>query len=480
MESVKKNFIYNVLYQILVLLIPLITVPYVSRTLGVDGVGVYSYTYSIVYYFVLASMLGINNYGSRTIAKYRENKKELSKSFFSIYYLQLLMSLAMILIYLIYVLLFSPSYKIVSLVQTIYLIATVFDINWLFFGIEKFKLTVTRNSIIKILSLILIFIFVKREDDLIIYTLILSISTLVSNLFLLPFLLKEIDIIRVNTKEIFSHLKPCLVLFIPVIAISLYKIMDKIMIGSLSNISEVGYYEQAEKIIGIPLGIITALGTVMLPRISNLVSKGNDERVKDYIKKSIVFIMFLAFPIWMGLIGVSSDFVPLFLGKDFIKSGTVINYISITVVFISFANVIRTQYLIPKEKDKIYVLSVSIGAAINLFVNFLLIPKYGAVGASIGTIMAELFVAVYQTIAVRNELPINDYLKSIFPFFIKSLLMFIVVYSFKYISISSIMRIIFQIGIGGLLYVLLNYNYLQELLDLKKIFKKIGKLIRKS
>ena len=472
MNQIKKNFIYNVFYQILIIILPLITIPYVSRVLGSEGVGIYSYTYSIVYYFMLISMLGINNYGNRTIAKARDDKEKLSKAFISIYSIQLFMSILMIMLYIIYILIFDNKYLLVASIQIIYIISAMFDINWFFFGLEKFKLTVVRSTLVKILSLIGIFVFIKTKNDVWLYALILSLSTLVSNILLIPFLLKEINIIKISFKDIKKHIKPILILFIPVIAVSLYRIMDKIMLGLLSNINEVGYYEQADKMVTVPLGIITALGTVMLPRISNLVAKGENKRVLEYIKKSVNFMMFLAFPMCFGMIAVSNDFIPIFLGEDFIKTGYLVNYISFIIIFTSFANIIRTQYLIPKEKDKIYTLSVIGGAVTNLIINFILIPKYQSIGAAIGTIAAELYVMVYQVYKVRKELPIKDYLKDILPLFIKALIMFIIILSIKCIPINPLYRVILQIVIGILIYVLLNYKYILEITNIKNIFKK--------
>lgn len=467
MNQIKKNFLYNILYQLLVLILPLITIPYVSRVLGADGIGQYSYTYSIVYYFMMISMLGINNYGNRTIAKVRDNKDQLSKNFFEIYSIQIFMSILMILCYFVYVMLFSSDFMTISILQMIYLFSCMFDINWFFFGLEKFKVTVTRSTILKILSLILIFIFVKDKSDVWLYTLILSGSTLLSQLLLLPFLLKEVLVVKINFDGIKKHIKPCLILFIPVISISLYKVMDKIMLGSMTTISEVGYYEQAEKIINVPMGIVTALGTVMLPRISNLVSKGNKKEVLRYIEISIDFMMFLAFPICFGLIAVAKDFVPIFMGEQFIKTAIILEYLSIVVIFISFANVIRKQYLVPMERDKVFILSVLIGALVNLIINFILIPKYQSIGACIGTIIAEFTVMLIQVIAVRRELYIKKYIKNIIPFFVTSLIMYIIISLFKYLNISSFIRIVLQIIVGCLIYFALNVNYIKKIIKLK-------------
>ena len=471
--SIKKNFIYNIIYQILLLLLPLITVPYVSRILGAEGIGIFSYTYSIVNYFILIAMLGINNYGNRTIAKIRENKSELSKTFYSIYYIQVFMSVLMIIIYSLYIFLFDIKYKLVMIIQGINLIAVMLDINWFFFGLEKFKLTITRSLIIKVISLIGIFLFIKNRNDVYVYVMIIGMSTLISNLFLISFLKKEISHCIIKFSDIKKHIKPVLILFIPVVAVSLYKIMDKIMLGILSDISEVGYYEQGEKIINIPMGIVTALGTVMLPRISNLVAKGDNKAIEKYIYKSINFMMFLAFPICFGLITISKDFIYLFLGNEFSKTSSIIYYLSITIIFISFANVIRTQYLIPKERDKIYVSSVIGGAIINIIINYLLIPKYKSIGACIGTIVAEFFVMFYQIHSVKRELPIKKYIKENSIFLVKSLIMFAIIIPIKMLSINVYLKLILQITSGITIYLILNIKYINSLADFNKVFNKI-------
>lgn len=471
--SLKANFLYSISYQLLTIILPFITVPYISRVLGASGVGVYSYTYAIVNYFMLFGLLGINNYGNRTIAKCKKNKEMMSKNFWEIYSVQLIMSAIVILAYLLYVFVFESQYQFIAIIQTIYLIANLLDINWFFFGLEKFKITVTRNFVIKIISVVCIFIFVKNADDLWIYTLILSISTLISQLVLFPFLKKEVKLVLPQIKSLKKHIKPIIALFLPVIAVSLYKIMDKIMLGNLSTVVQVGYYEQAEKIINVPLGLITALGSVMMPRISALISEKQDGVVQNYISKSVQFLLFLAFPICFGLIATAGDFVPIFLGKDFVSSIPLVYLLAITIVFLAMSNVIRTQYLIPKEKDKVYIISVVIGAIVNLIINLLLIPKYHAVGACIGTICAEFGAMFYQLIMTRKELPIKSYLLEIFPFFLKALVMFIIVILVKFLPLTSGLKVIVQVLTGILLYFVLNIKYINSIFNIKDIMKKL-------
>ena len=468
----KKNFIYNVVYQLLILVLPLITVPYVSRILGADGIGIYSYTYSIAYYFMIVAMLGINNYGNRTIAKVREDKELLSKEFSSIFTFQLIMAIIMVLFYFLYVLIFDNQYKIISYIQIMYVISSAFDINWFFFGIEKFKLTITRNTIIKVLSLILIFLFVKNSNDLWKYVAILLGSTLLSNIILFSFLKKYVRFVKVKKEEIFKHFKPCVMLFLPVIAVSIYKIMDKIMLGALSNVSEVGYYENAEKITQVPVAIITALGTVMLPRVSNMVSKNQEDSIKKLIGKTMPFVLFLTFPMIFGVLAISKDFSIVFLGDGFEKSGDLIRLLSITILFLSWGTVIRNQYLIPKSRDKEYIISAFMGAIVNFVMNCIFIPKYGSIGACIGTIMAEFIVAFYQSWVVRKELPILSYIKDSMSFLLKGIVMFIFVLLVgKVFEEDIVLKIFLQVLTGIIVYAVLNIKYIFNDLEVGKIFK---------
>ena len=148
-SSAKKNFIYSSIYQVLVLVLPLITTPYVSRIFGAENLGVYSYTNTIAQYFVIFAMLGLNNYGNRAVAMARDNQDELDAVFSEIYTMQVVTGILSLVLYLVYALIIAREYKVYSMILTLYVLSAVFDINWLFFGLEKFKLTVTRNSIIK-------------------------------------------------------------------------------------------------------------------------------------------------------------------------------------------------------------------------------------------------------------------------------------------------------------------------------------------
>ena len=474
MKSIKKNLLYNILYQILVIVLPLITAPYISRTLGAKNVGVYSYTYSIAYYFILVAMLGINNHGNRTIAMCRDNKEKLSKAFSEIYTIQAFMFCISTIIYIAYVFFFVKEYNLVFWLQLLYVLSGLLDISWLFFGLEEFKITVTRNTIIKLATVALMFIFVKEKNDLWIYTLIMSTGTFLSQLYLWFHLKKILKFKKCKFEDIKKHIKPILILFIPVISYSIYKVMDKIMLGSMTTFEEVAFYQNSEKIIGIPMGVITAVGTVMMPRMSNIISKGDKKNTTEYIRVSIKVVTLIGSALTFGIIGSSKVLAPVYFGKEFVRCSTVMTLLALTIFSLSWANVCRTQYLIPKKEDKVYVRSSIYGAIVNLIINVLLIPKYGANGAAVGTIFAEFAVMITQVVTVNKNIPIVKYIINSLHYIISGLIMMVIVYKIGNFFGINIKSLVIQILCGGISYTCLTFVFIKIFRDdILKMVKKV-------
>ena len=447
------NLIYNICYQILSLIVPLITAPYISRTLGKAGVGEYSYTYSIAHYFVLFIMLGVLNYGNREIARVKDDKKLLDNKFSGIYSVQLILGIAILFVYLFYVICIEVDYKAVALAQILYIISGILDISWFYFGIEKFKVTAGVSAINKIVTAILIFLFLKNENDVFIYTLILAGGVLLNNICYWLLLKKYISKIKITIDGFKSHLRPLIILFIPVIAISIYKYMDKIMLGVMVNTSEVGIYESAEKFVNLPLCLITAIGTVMLPRISKLKEQTVEGMVKRYNAISMSLIMFLSFGIVSGLAGITTIFIPWFYGKEFANSSNVLIILLPSILFVSWANIIRTQCLLPNKRDKDYCISVIGGALVNFTINFILIPYLGAIGAAIGTTLAEFIVCIIQTIETRKEMDFKKYALNCIPYLISATIMYLIItkISFETDLITILSRIVAGICVYSIL-----------------------------
>lgn len=467
MKSVKENFIYNLAYQVLTFLTPLITTPYLSRILGAEKLGIYSYSYSIAYYFVLFAMLGLNNYGNREIAKVRDDKQLCSKTFCSIYGLQVCTSIVAMLAYCSYLLFFNC--KLISWFMLMYVISTMFDINWFFWGLEEFKITIIRNTIIKLLTVIGILLLVKSQDDIYIYTALMVGGMLLSAIALWPYLKTRVKFYRPGLKDVLSHLVPNMVLFIPVIAVSLYKVMDKIMLGNMASYEEVGFYDYSERVIAIPICVVNALGTVMLPRMSNLVYKKEDMIEKDTIYKSLLLGVAMACAMSFGLMSIANIFVPFFYGSGYEKCITIFYILLPSCIFLAIANVIRTQYLIPHSMDKQYIISLLLGAVVNLCVNALLIPYMQSIGAAIGTLLAEGCVCAAQFICVKKYLPIKKYFIDIFYLIFSAFIMFFIVLNIPVIggvSVSLIIKIFIGMLVFGVL-IMLKYHAILHI-DVKR------------
>ncbi len=451
-SNVKKNFLYNAFYQILVIIIPLITTPYLARIIGPKGTGIYSYNQSIASYFSMFIVLGLVNYGSRTISLVKDKEEDIKKNFWSIYFTQFFCGIFVIICYLIYVK-FWASNKVVAKLFIMYLVGYLFDVSWFLTGLEEFKTLTLRNTIIKIFTFISIFVFVKKETDVYKYVFIYTLGTLVSALLIWPIVLKRVKGIYYNFHLIVKHIKPNLILFVPVIAISLYKVMDKIMLGNMTNMKQVGYYESCERILNVPMAFINALGIVMLPRMTNLYKNNENITFSTYMDKSISFVMFLSTSISFGIMAVSKEFVPIFFGKGYSICINIFLILLPSVIFMGFANVIRTQYLIPKQKDRIYIFSIFFGAIVNLIINLLLIPKFQVIGACIGTFLAEFTVCISQILCIKKELPIKKYIFSSFKYFIIAIIMFFIIF---FINVKiSIGMLIIKVILGATIYITL-------------------------
>ncbi len=471
-KSVKKNYIYNLIYQIMVMIIPIITTPYLSRVLGAEGIGIYSYTVSIVTYFILFGTFGISTYAQREIAYIQDEKEKRSKIFFEIFFIRVItLSISMFIFYFIFASngVYATYYKILLLE----IIANMFDITWFFQGIEEFKKIVFRNVLIKIVFTILIFLLVKTKNDITIYILLYVFSNLIGNISLWINIKKYIYFNKSIKLEFKRHIKPTLLLFIPQIAIQIYTVLDKTMIGILCNdISEVGYYEQANKIVKISLTIITSLGTVMIPRIANMYANGTEEQIKEKLYKSFEFVFVLGMPIMFGLVAISDNFVPWFLGEEFEKASLIIKIFCPIIIFVGCANVIGTQYLIPTSQQNKYSITVVSSAIVNVIGNILLIPRLLSIGATISSVLAELVGIVIQFIFVRKFFNIVKIIRNGSKYLLSASIMGAIVY---YISLymkpkitSTILLVVIGILIYGFELLILNYKKISILIEKHK------------
>lgn len=459
MKSLSKNLSYQTLYQVLTIITPLITAPYLSRILGAKQLGVFSYTSSVVAYFTLFAMLGTMNYGTKVIAACSNNKKELSVSFFSIYAFQVLACLISMLAYVCYVAFSYQDYKFIAYIQAIAVIACVANVNWFLFGLEQFYVVTIRNIFIKIAEVVSILLFVKSESDLAVYIFIMLISTLISNLIAFVLLKKYIYIVRISWQDIKKHIKPNLMLFFPLLAISVYHIMDKTMLGVMSTYVESGYYYNSDKLINIPLCVINGVGVVMLPRVSNMIASGKHEEVLKLLKTSLEMIVAVGMAMSVGIASISNEFVPFFFGSGFDKC-IFLTYAFAPILLIKgIVSTVRMQYLIPYGRDREFLYSVCIGAVANLVLNLIFIPKYAAFGAVMGTLGAESIACIIQLYNIRKEFYLRSFISDLIVYVFLGIILCASVRSCALINVITPVKIIIEITIGAMVYGILTLVY---------------------
>lgn len=470
------NYLFNLSYQILIIILPLITTPYVSRILGPKGIGIYSYTTSIVSYFILFGCIGLNLYGQREIAYNQNDKEKRSKTFYELLIIKICVMTISILVYL-FTIENMNHYKFIFYVQIIDLIANMLDITYFYQGIEEFKKIVIRNILVKFIGIICIFTFVKTEHDLPLYAFIYSASLLLGNLSMWITINKYISKIPIRILEFKKHIKPTLIMFFPQIAISIYTVLDRMMIGLITNnTAQIGYYEQAQKIVKLTLTMVTSLSTIMMPRIAHLFINNDKSKIIAYTETSLRYTFAISFPIMFGLIGIAPNLIPWFLGDKFMESVNILIITSPIIVLIGISNIIGFQYLIPTQRQKVYTLSTIIGSFINLVLNFILIPNLFSAGAAIASVAAELGVDVFQLYCIRKEFRISNIFKQSKNYFISSLIMFIAIYMVGKCLAPTMGMSILLIMIGTLLYGIMLILFKDELIQnfYKRLFRKKG------
>lgn len=480
-DGLKKNMFFQFAYQILVLVVPLIMAPYLTRTLGETAIGVYSYTYSIAYYFVLLSMLGIAKHGQRIIAERRNNECYLRKTFWSLFSLHIIISAISFVLYIAFIIKYGGDKTSVYWAQGLYVLSALFDITWLFYGLEIFKPVVLRNAIIKVIELLLTLLCVHNSSDVLVYTVIMSASVLCSFLSLLPTAIKYVKPIKIKWHDIREHIKPLLVLSVSVLAISLYTMFDKTLLGIMTSVENVAYYEYSNKIINIPKTLIVVVGTVLFPRACACIANNDYSGIKRYYRYSLLVVYFIGFASIFGLFSISDLFVEIYYGSNFISCGEIIKVMSPIVLIIGLGDIFRMQFLIPMKKDIQYTICVIMNAVINLVVSFLLIPRIGIYGAVFGTLCAEIFGLLFQGVLVKQYINIRETIYSSVPFIVSGVVMSYVIYAIKIYYNQTLVHLAFQIVFGGLAYCISLMVYFCFMSSERNEYKRlIRKMIRRT
>ncbi len=394
---VAKNYIYQLGVQIINLIVPLITLPYVTKVLMPDGYGFYTYSFTVVSYIVLVGDFGIRIYGIRAIAYAKAiSDKQVSIDFSSILILRVIIVSILTLASLFYFLFIGNHNKIIYLFQLLNLFAIAFDISWFYQGIEHFKKVAIRNTILKIIYLISVYLFIKSQNDLEIYTLLVGSIAVASNLAFFIGLKKYVCFAPINELHFKVHFYNSLKLFVPQIAIGIYATISKVMLGDLTSNTEVGLYDVAYKIVMIGMMLITTAGTVLMPKISGLFAVGRNNEAKALIAKSIEILCLFGFAISAGIFATSSNIVTSLFSSDYTGVIPILQILSLAVICWTVNNVTGNQILIPLKRERYITISVLVGLVVNVFLNYLLIPTYSAKGAALSAFITEIVVTGIQ------------------------------------------------------------------------------------
>lgn len=420
MTKIKENFIYNLVYQVLLVVSPLITMPFLARSLGVNGVGGYSYAYSLLSYFVLAATLGCDIYGRREISYTKDNREDLTNTFWRIQTVKVISTLLVLCFYCVFSAI--SKNKVLLFMLIFHLLNVPLNISWFYQGIENFKKITIRGLIIKMLDILFVVLFIHTPNDLTLYTLGSSIIAFMSFAALWIDIKKYINKPKLHLKEIRYSFKEALIFFLPSIAASIYTLLDKTMLGAITGAyTENGYYEQAQKINIILLRVVLALGAVLLPQIANAHKQNNRKKVSRLILKSLNYVYFVSFAIAFELIIVSDVFVPWFFGQEFQQVSILLKFSGFILVFQGIDDVLGMQYLVSTGHQKEYVKTLFCGAAINFVCNLLLIPVIYSSGALIASLIGEISICVYQYLLIKKRLDLSSTRKSAMKYLISGI-----------------------------------------------------------
>lgn len=476
MKSIKSNFIFNIFRIITNLLFPIITFPYISRILNPEGIGKVTFTNSVADYFLMFAGLGIPLYGIRETAKVRDNKEELKKTTSEIFFLNFITTIIIVILYYIFLYLgYLGKERVLLEIMSLNIFLTFLGVEWFYQGMEEYKYITIRSTIFRVISLMLIFSLVKSKDDYAIYAGITVFSTVGSNV--LNFLkLKTFTKLSFKNLDIKRHLKPILTIFSMNIAVSIYTNLDNVMLGYRSTEISVGLYSSGIKLVKLVLGIVTSLGAVMLPRISNYIHNGLENELKNLLDKALKFIVLLSLPCFLGLYLTSKEIILIFSGQGFIEAIPTMMYLTPLIIIIALSNFIGIQILYPRGEEKKVLISVIVGAIANFSLNWILIPKYAQNGAAISTTIAEGLVLLTQLILSYRYL---KFIKFNFEFFkpiIATIFMGIIIVVLNNNTLDNIyLSLLFKILVGG-------SSYLIALLVLKDkfLYEIINKILKRG
>ena len=407
--SIKRNFAYNALLNLSKVIFPLITAPYISRVLEPDGIGLFNFANTYAGYFALFAVLGIPTYGIREVAKIHEDKNRLSRLVSELISVSFIATFIVTSIYIASIFLIGQldENRMLFLVAGFMLYLAPLRIDWFYSGLEQFKYITLRTVIIRAISIVCMFIFVRTKSDLLVYVILNVGGTICGDVWNYVKLLQSGVKPRLTFVGLKKHLSPLFILFSSSVAVSIYTVLDTLMLGFITDYQQVGFYNSATHISKAVMTIVTSLSAVAIPKMSQYYKAKEFDRINDLVNKSFLLTSFIAFPAAVGLACLAPTFVPLFFGSEF--GGTIIPLmiLSLVIVFIGLNCISCTQILIGLGYDRLFFYSVSIGTISNFLLNLILIPTWEAIGASVASVCAEILVLGSSLWYVYRKTPLH-------------------------------------------------------------------------
>lgn len=398
MKQIIKNFFYQASYQVVLILLPIVTIPIVSKALGPTGIGEWNYVNSIVNYFVLIAGLGLASYGVREIAHVRDDYAGRSKKFFEIEFFNLIFSGSILIVYAIFII--NTTHNYLFILQSLVVIGSILDISWFFQGIEQFKRITIVNVLVKILSFLAIVFLVKQESDLARYVLIQSASIFISSLSLWFFIKGNIFYVKVTFSEIIGHFFPALKFFVVKVAMSISNNLTKTLLGSLGSMASVGYFSNSLTMVLISSSIIGALNTVMIPRMTYVHANQSNEEMLEIFKKTMDFQIFFSFLISFGIVLTNEKLIGWFFGEKFISIVHIVPLLAPVIILGTIHSGIAAQYLIPHDKMFAYNVNLIVATIISVILAVTLIPVIGIYGAVVSYLIFQLYLCVSMSFSM--------------------------------------------------------------------------------
>ncbi|MBB3110555.1 O-antigen/teichoic acid export membrane protein [Paenibacillus phyllosphaerae] len=454
-STVRKNFLYNTLLKYLNVLFPLITFPYVARVLSAEGIGQVDFSLSVIQYFILFSQLGIPTYAIRECARYRDDKEKLTKT------VQEILIINAVMIGLSYLIFAFMLYRVdvfeanstLLIIMSISIISTSLGIEWFFQAIEDYRYITIRSTMVKLVSLVLVFVLVNQESDYVIYGSISIVAVSLGYVYNLIYANRIIPLFRRSSNyDVKRHIKPILTFFGLSLSISIYANLNKVMLGLISGNYSVGLYTVADKMVRVVLPLVTSLGVVLVPRIAYNIKNGKQKEADELIEKALHFVTMISIPAIVGIYLLAKPILILFAGSTYLESVTALRIISPILIIIALSNLIGIAILVAHGKEKITLLSTTVGAIVNFLINLFLIPRLNQDGAAIGTLAAELAVLLVQLIFAYRYIKGNINYRNVLSYLAGGLLVFINCSLLKLLHYNEIFELLLATATSAVIY----------------------------